>query len=87
MIGSPLIPYSRSWYKQGCGKETAGLDESGIDEQTMELIKIRASQINHCAFCLDMHTQDAMAIGIGERLRKNRMYCVRPAKRRGARSL
>ncbi len=43
------------------------VDESGIDEQTMELIKIRASQINHCAFCLDMHTQDAMAIGIGER--------------------
>ncbi|EQD32516.1 alkylhydroperoxidase like protein, AhpD family, partial [mine drainage metagenome] len=31
------------------------IDESGIDEQTMELIKIRASQINHCAFCLDMH--------------------------------
>ena len=43
------------------------VDGAGIDKQTMELIKIRASQINHCAFCLDMHTQDALAIGIGER--------------------
>ncbi len=28
-----------------------------------ELVKIRASQINHCAFCLDMHTKDALAAG------------------------
>ena len=27
-----------------------------IDPELAELIKIRASQINHCAFCLDMHT-------------------------------
>ncbi len=31
-----------------------------------ELIKIRASQINHCAFCLDMHTRDARKHGITE---------------------
>ncbi|MCL6090150.1 MAG: carboxymuconolactone decarboxylase family protein [Candidatus Thermoplasmatota archaeon] len=43
------------------------VDGTGIDKQTMELIKIRASQINGCAFCLDMHTQDVLAIGIGER--------------------
>ena len=30
-----------------------------IDAELGELIKIRASQINHCAFCLDMHTRDA----------------------------
>lgn len=36
---------------------------SGIDPVIYELIKIRASQINGCAFCLDMHTQDATAAG------------------------
>lgn len=34
-----------------------------LDLKTAELIKIRASQINHCAFCLDMHTETAMALG------------------------
>jgi AhpD family alkylhydroperoxidase len=37
-----------------------------VDPALGELIKIRASQINHCAFCLDMHTRDARAIGVGE---------------------
>lgn len=35
----------------------------GIDPALAELIKIRASQLNHCAFCLDMHTHDARAHG------------------------
>ena len=34
-----------------------------IDQTLGELIKIRASQINHCAFCLDMHTADARKHG------------------------
>jgi AhpD family alkylhydroperoxidase len=34
-----------------------------IDAELGELIKIRASQINHCAFCLDMHTRDARKHG------------------------
>ena len=34
-----------------------------VDPTIGELIKIRASQINHCAFCLDMHTKDARAEG------------------------
>lgn len=34
-----------------------------FDEKLIELMKIRASQINGCAFCLDMHTRDARAIG------------------------
>jgi AhpD family alkylhydroperoxidase len=37
-----------------------------IDPDLAELIKIRASQMNHCAFCLDMHTADARKQGIGE---------------------
>ncbi|MEU3291748.1 carboxymuconolactone decarboxylase family protein [Streptomyces longwoodensis] len=35
----------------------------GLDPTLYELVKIRASQINHCAFCLDMHTKDALAAG------------------------
>src|ERR1700760_624258 len=37
-----------------------------LDEQIRELIDIRASQINGCAFCLDMHWKDARASGQSE---------------------
>ncbi len=36
---------------------------AGIDERLRELVKIRASQINGCAFCIDMHTRSARALG------------------------
>jgi AhpD family alkylhydroperoxidase len=39
------------------------VDQSGLDAKLRELIKIRASQINGCAFCLAMHTRDARKIG------------------------
>jgi AhpD family alkylhydroperoxidase len=35
----------------------------GIEPGLLNLVKIRASQINHCAFCLDMHSKDALAAG------------------------
>ena len=38
-----------------------------LDPAIGELIKIRASQINRCAFCLDMHTTDARKLGESER--------------------
>lgn len=41
--------------------------ESGIDPKLYELIKIRASQINGCAYCLDMHTADAIKGGEDQR--------------------
>ncbi|WP_333733386.1 carboxymuconolactone decarboxylase family protein [Streptomyces sp. IBSBF 3010] len=47
-------------------KAMARLDAAarrGIDPVIGELVKIRGSQINHCAFCLDMHTKDALAAG------------------------
>jgi AhpD family alkylhydroperoxidase len=47
-------------------KALARLDAAarkGVDPVLLELVKIRASQINHCAFCLDMHTKDALAAG------------------------
>lgn len=37
--------------------------ESGLSKTHSELIKIRTSQINGCAFCLDMHTKDALKYG------------------------
>lgn len=39
------------------------LEQSTLPVSVQELIKIRASQINGCGFCLDMHTKDAMAAG------------------------
>ena len=39
------------------------LRQSGLDHKLLELIKTRASQINGCAYCLDMHWKDAIAIG------------------------
>ncbi|MEU8824141.1 carboxymuconolactone decarboxylase family protein [Streptomyces sp. NPDC048636] len=38
----------------------------GLDPELVELVKIRASQINHCAFCIDMHIKDARAAGESE---------------------
>ncbi|MEU0301731.1 carboxymuconolactone decarboxylase family protein [Streptomyces sp. NPDC006175] len=35
----------------------------GLDPTLLELVKIRASQLNHCALCLDMHSKDALAAG------------------------
>lgn len=40
---------------------------SGIDPKLYELIKIRASQLNGCAYCLDMHTADAVKGGEDQR--------------------
>ncbi|WP_328358424.1 carboxymuconolactone decarboxylase family protein [Streptomyces sp. NBC_00457] len=35
----------------------------GLDPKLLELVKVRASQLNRCAFCLDMHSKDALAAG------------------------
>ena len=40
---------------------------SGLDPRLYELVKIRASQLNGCAFCLDMHNRDARAAGEDQR--------------------
>lgn len=41
----------------------AQVNASSLEKPLMELVKIRASQINGCAFCLDMHTRDARIQG------------------------
>lgn len=39
------------------------LASTGLDKRLYELIKIRASQINGCAYCINMHTRDALKLG------------------------
>ena len=41
----------------------ASVQASGLEPSLIELVKIRASQINGCAYCLAMHTRDARKIG------------------------
>lgn len=42
------------------------LQECGLEEGLLHLIRLRASQINGCAFCLDMHWKDLRAVGESE---------------------
>jgi AhpD family alkylhydroperoxidase len=37
--------------------------QSGLEPTLLELVKTRASQLNGCAYCIDMHTKDARAHG------------------------
>jgi AhpD family alkylhydroperoxidase len=39
------------------------VDDSGLEHSMIELVKIRASQLNGCAYCIDMHTKEARAAG------------------------
>src|SRR4051812_43683769 len=41
----------------------AAVDHSGLEHSLLYLLKMRASQINGCAYCLDMHSKDALAEG------------------------
>ncbi len=39
------------------------VEGSGLEHSLLELVKMRASQINGCAYCIDMHSKDALALG------------------------
>lgn len=41
----------------------AAATEAGLEARLVELVKIRVSQLNGCAFCLRMHSRDAIALG------------------------
>ncbi|MFD4503331.1 carboxymuconolactone decarboxylase family protein [Streptomyces sp. NPDC058457] len=61
---SPRLPWSElvpDVYRAMVRLDTAA--RKGLDPKLLELVKIRASQLNHCAFCLDMHSKDALAQG------------------------
>lgn len=46
--------------------------ESGLEASLLELVRLRTSQINGCAYCVDMHTKDARAAGESEQ----RLYAL-----------
>jgi AhpD family alkylhydroperoxidase len=48
------------------GALQAYVDRCGLEHSLLELVKTRASQINGCGFCLDMHTKDARGAGESE---------------------
>jgi AhpD family alkylhydroperoxidase len=50
----------------------AQVDASGLEHALIELVKTRASQINGCAYCVDMHTRDARKAGESE----ERLYAL-----------
>jgi|ERR1043166_1462588 len=52
--------------------ETYVRKSSGLDPSLLELVRMRSSQINGCAYCLDMHSKDARAAGETEQ----RLYCL-----------
>jgi AhpD family alkylhydroperoxidase len=60
----------------GARTAMAGLEkyvrESGLETPLLELVRLRASQLNGCAFCIDMHTKDARAGGETEQ----RLYAL-----------
>ena len=51
---------------------TRQLDGVDLDHRLRELVRIRASQLNGCAYCIDMHTKDARAVGETEQ----RLYAL-----------
>ena len=70
----PRIKYSTD--TTGAYQTMAGLEKyvrnCGLEHTLLELIKTRASQLNGCAYCIDMHTKDARAAGETEQ----RLYAL-----------
>ena len=59
LFGHPVATQSMKYFNSA-GK---AVEESTLPAATQELVKIRASQINGCGFCTDMHTKDAAHAG------------------------
>jgi AhpD family alkylhydroperoxidase len=70
----PRIEYGK--VAPGVTAAMSGLEryvgECGLEPSLLELVKLRASQINGCAYCIDMHTKDARARGETEQ----RLYAL-----------
>ena len=64
----------RSWPEgyQALGRLHEVVKSSGLEPVLLELVKMRASQINGCAYCIDMHSKDARAAGETEQ----RLYAL-----------
>lgn len=71
---TPRLDYHES--SSGAYQAMLGLERfvrgCGLEHSLLELVKTRASQINRCAYCIDMHTKDARAAGETEQ----RLYAL-----------
>lgn len=61
MTRMDLAKNAKDFYRAMIALDTAA--SAGVDPTLAELVKIRASQLNHCAYCLNMHTVDARKAG------------------------
>ena len=43
-------------------------DQHGVDHRLVELVKVRASQVNGCGFCTDLHATNALELGVPQRV-------------------
>jgi AhpD family alkylhydroperoxidase len=59
-------------YQAMLALETHVRKSSGLEPELLHLVRLRASQINGCAYCLDMHSKEARAAGETEQ----RLYCL-----------
>jgi len=73
MLKAPAPRMNYAHLNKHAGKEIGALlamgeavANCGLEKELLEFVKIRASQINGCAFCLQMHTTDARKIGMSE---------------------
>ena len=57
---------------QALQRLSRAVKDSGLDPGLLELVKMRTSQINGCAFCIDMHSKDARSQGESEQ----RLYAL-----------
>jgi AhpD family alkylhydroperoxidase len=60
---SPGIPAAFKSLVAMSGEVTQAGTDAGVEQKLLELVKIRASQINGCAYCIDMHTTDTLKLG------------------------
>ena len=58
-----ITKHMKSASVQAMLKLSHTVEASGLERSLLELVKIRASQINGCAYCIDMHTKDARVLG------------------------
>ncbi len=67
-----LQKVSAAGFQAMAGLESYIRKSSHLEQSLLELVRMRASQINGCAFCLDMHSKDARAEGESEQ----RLYAL-----------
>ena len=71
---SPRLNYAHAFPEgvHGMIQLERAISGSGLEELLLHLVKTRASQMNGCAYCIDMHTKDARAAGETEQ----RLYAL-----------